>query len=297
VAEPAIKPMTVAEFLCWEDGTDTRYELLAGEPLAMVPPAVAHGVLAVRLAAGIEAALRSRSFCLAPIGAAIAAPDRDDTCYVADLAITCTPLQRGRHLIADPLLIVEILSPGTVAHDRHTKVPDYRRIESVREILLIDSERIFAEALRRGGERWITEIVQDRDAALSLAAIGPTVPLSDLHAGIPIAETARQPRIGDPLSRDSNTRHPVAFARSSPAILRSVVLSRHAPETASPAHRRERPFRRGRYAVPRPDRAIRLWCQASPRRKRQRCRSVRAVAAPGWSGCRRPSGRPSEHSR
>jgi hypothetical protein len=28
MAEPAIRHMTLAEFLRWEDGTDTRYELL-----------------------------------------------------------------------------------------------------------------------------------------------------------------------------------------------------------------------------------------------------------------------------
>ncbi|HJU20277.1 MAG TPA: Uma2 family endonuclease [Stellaceae bacterium] len=191
MAEPAIKPMTVAEFLHWEDGTDTRYELLAGEPVAMAPPAVAHGVLALRLGARIDAALRSRPPCFAQSEAGIVRPDRNDTCYVADLAVTCTPLQPGQSLITDPLLIVEILSPGTVAHDRHTKVPDYRRIDSVAEILLIDSERVFAEVLRRDGERWITEIVQGRDAVLPLAAIDLRVPMSDLYAGIPIAEAVR----------------------------------------------------------------------------------------------------------
>jgi Uma2 family endonuclease len=195
MAEPAVKSMTVAEFLCWEDGTDTRYELLAGEPVAMAPPAVAHGVLALRLGVRIEAALRSRPPCIAQSEAGIAKPDRDDTCYVADLAVTCTPLRPGQHLITDPLLIVEILSPDTVAHDRHTKVSDYRRIESVQEILLIDSERVFAEVLRRDGERWITEIVQGRDAVLSLAAIDLSVPMSDLYEGIPITEAARRPRI------------------------------------------------------------------------------------------------------
>jgi len=60
MSEVVVKRMTVAEFLRWEDGTDTRYELLAGQPVAMAPPAVAHGILALRLGARIDAALRSR---------------------------------------------------------------------------------------------------------------------------------------------------------------------------------------------------------------------------------------------
>ena len=43
MSEAAFKRMTVAEFVRWEDGTDTRYELLAGSPVAMAPPTVAPG--------------------------------------------------------------------------------------------------------------------------------------------------------------------------------------------------------------------------------------------------------------
>lgn len=107
MAEPAISKMTVTEFLRWEDGTDTRYELLDGIPVAMAPPAVAPGFLAARLCARIETSLRSRPPCMVQIEAGIARPDRDDTCYVADLAVTCTPPQPGQTLLADPVLMVE----------------------------------------------------------------------------------------------------------------------------------------------------------------------------------------------
>src|ERR1051325_8471104 len=57
--EPAISGMTVEEFLRWDDGTDTRYELIDGYVVAMAPPASAHGRLAARLAGAIDTALRS----------------------------------------------------------------------------------------------------------------------------------------------------------------------------------------------------------------------------------------------
>ena len=80
MSDLAVKRMTLAEFLRWEDGTDTRYQLLAGFPVAMAPPAVANGVLAARLCARIEAAVQSRRPCMAQVEAGIARPDRDDTC-------------------------------------------------------------------------------------------------------------------------------------------------------------------------------------------------------------------------
>jgi Uma2 family endonuclease len=39
MAEPAISRMTLEEFLRWDDGTDARYELIDGFPVAMAPPA------------------------------------------------------------------------------------------------------------------------------------------------------------------------------------------------------------------------------------------------------------------
>lgn len=184
MAEVAFKRMTVDEFARWDDGSDTRYELVEGTPVAMAPPMPGHGVLAVALGAELRAALRSRRPCIVQAEAGIARPERDDTCYIADLAVSCDPPQPGDRLIRDPILIIEILSPGTSVFDRQTKAPDYRRIPSVQEILLIDSESVFAEILRRSGEQWITEIVRGPDAMLSLASVPLTIPMAELYTGL-----------------------------------------------------------------------------------------------------------------
>src|SRR5437764_14226782 len=63
MAEPAIRGMTVDEFLHWEDGTDTRYELLGGFVVAMAPPMPAHGRLATDLGGEIRAGLGTCPHC------------------------------------------------------------------------------------------------------------------------------------------------------------------------------------------------------------------------------------------
>ena len=65
MAELAIKPMTLDEFLRWDDGTETHYELIGGFPVAMAPPAEAHSVLTVRLVTRIDAGLSARRPCRA----------------------------------------------------------------------------------------------------------------------------------------------------------------------------------------------------------------------------------------
>jgi Uma2 family endonuclease len=184
--------MSVDEFLHWEDGTDTRYELVDGFVVAMAPPAPRHGALFARLAGAIDAARRARPPCTVYGEAGIVRPDRDDTVYVADIAVTCDPLQPDDQLIRNPILIIEILSPSTANFDRNIKVPDYRRIPSVKEILLLDSATVFAEILRREGDRGITEIVQGPGATLALNSVPLTISMAELYEGLPLPETARR---------------------------------------------------------------------------------------------------------
>jgi Uma2 family endonuclease len=193
--EPAVRAMSVDDFLRWEDGTDTRYELVGGWVVAMAPPAASHSLLAIALGGEIRSALRQRRPCRAYGEAGIAVPDRADTYYVADLAVSCTPLEPGDRFIREPVLIVEILSRSTAAFDRQTKVADYRRIPSVQEILLIDSGSVFAEVLRRDGDRWITEIVQGPAAILSHGSVALRIPMTELYEGIPMPES--EPRAAE----------------------------------------------------------------------------------------------------
>ena len=120
--------------------------------------------------------------------AGVALPDRDDTFYVADLAVICEPLRAEDRLIRNPVLIVEVLSPSTAATDRQIKVSDYRRIPSVTEILLIDSESAFAEVHRREGDRWITEMMRGPDATRALNSVPLAISLSELYEGVPLLE-------------------------------------------------------------------------------------------------------------
>ena len=50
MAGAARKLWTLDEFLAFDDGTDTRYELIGGEIVAMAPPSGIHGGLVARLA-------------------------------------------------------------------------------------------------------------------------------------------------------------------------------------------------------------------------------------------------------
>lgn len=188
MAEPAIKPMTLDEFLRWDDGTEIHYELIGGFAVAMAPPAEAHRMLAMRLGSRIDAALANRRPCNAQSEAGVVRADRADTYFEADIAATCEPNEFGRQAIQNPFLIVEILSPSTERHDRWVKLPAYRQIATVQEILFIASDGIYAELHRRSGEQWITDILRGGEAVLNLASVPFEVRLGELYDGIALAD-------------------------------------------------------------------------------------------------------------
>lgn len=190
MADAAIRAMTLEEFLRWDDGTDTRYELIAGFPVAMAPPMEAHGTLAAFITARLENRLASRRPCRAVVEAGVLHPDRSDMFFVADVAVTCAPREPRRQYLQDPILVVEVLSPSTERHDRRTKVPAYQRIASVEEILLVDSESRYAELHRRQGEQWVIQLIIGDSGVISLASVGGEIPMAELYEGLTFAEDA-----------------------------------------------------------------------------------------------------------
>ena len=52
-SKPLERPMTVAEFLAYDDGTETRHELVNGALVAMNPPATRHAESVENIAAGL----------------------------------------------------------------------------------------------------------------------------------------------------------------------------------------------------------------------------------------------------
>ena len=186
MAEPAIKRMTLEEFLRWDDGTDTRYELIDGFPVAMAPPAEAHRILAVRLVSRIDAVLAGRRPCNAQIEPGVVRPDRANSYYIPDIAVTCEPNEPGRQAMVDPILIVEILSPSTERTDRRLKLPAYQTIESVREIMLIDADSHHAELYRRENDHWGIQLIRGFEASLLLTTVDLRISMAALYEGIAI---------------------------------------------------------------------------------------------------------------
>ncbi len=153
MAEPALQPMTVAEFLNYDDGTDTRYELIGGVPVAMNPPKVPHVEITTRL---MKALLdRLASPCRPLVGGGLATSLDASMYRVPDIFVSCTsPLSDA--FFDQPRLIIEILSPSTERDDRTAKLDFYKTFSSLQAILFVwqDTRRVELHE-RDGDDVWI----------------------------------------------------------------------------------------------------------------------------------------------
>jgi Uma2 family endonuclease len=83
----------------------------------------------------------------------------------------------------EPVVVVEVLSPSTATTDRGGKLPDYRSVPSVQEILLVSSWERRVEHWRRTPDGWaVTE--RGGDAVLRLETLGIELPLDGVYEGV-----------------------------------------------------------------------------------------------------------------
>jgi Uma2 family endonuclease len=176
--------MTVDEFLRWDSGDECTYELVDGEPRAMAPASTIHGFLQNELGRLIGNHLRDKASGCEVVANPGIVPRllSEHNVRIPDLAVTCSALAAGQATLADPVLLIEILSPSNQAQT-FVHVLAYTSIASVQEILVLRADCIAAELLRRPlqGE-WPERPIAITEGDLVLESIDFRVALADLYA-------------------------------------------------------------------------------------------------------------------
>lgn len=186
-------PMSVAEFLAWAPQDGRCWQLIDGEPVAMAPASRTHGTLQGELARQIGNHLRASGGPCALVVAPGVVPRLRSAhnVRVPDLAVTCTPCDAEEATLADPVLVIELLSPSNAA-ETWANVWAYATIPSLREILILGTVTIAADLLRRNADGTSPERPAHSEAGdLVLESIGLSVPLIDLYATTRLSQGAR----------------------------------------------------------------------------------------------------------
>jgi Uma2 family endonuclease len=182
--------MTLAEFLAWDAPGGPAWQLIDGVPEAMAPASGTHAVMqgeVGRLIGNHLAAHRPGCRVLTNPGV-VPRVNSEDNFRIPDLGVTCSPVPRGVIEIAEPILLIEILSPGNTV-ETWTNVWACTNIPSVQEILVIRTASIGVQLLRRAPDRSWPEVPLGIEAGeLELESVGFRVPVAALYAGTWLVE-------------------------------------------------------------------------------------------------------------
>ena len=136
--------MTVDQFLAWlEEGPEgARYELVAGEVVAMAPERAAHARLKARIWRALDDQIGERGVSCEALPDGMTVQIDAHTAYEPDAVVHCSAaLADDALLVPEPVIVVEVLSPTTKAHDAGAKLAGYFRLPSVRHYLLVRTEQ------------------------------------------------------------------------------------------------------------------------------------------------------------
>ncbi|MDR7037826.1 MULTISPECIES: Uma2 family endonuclease [Methylobacterium] len=172
--------MTVEEFLSWAEGRPGRYELIDGLVVAMSPQRVRHAETKLAIHDALRAGLQAAELpCrLLPDGMTVRI-DRV-TAFEPDALIYCGERLDGDAVeVRDPIVVVEVLSPGTRNTDTVRKLEGYFQVASILHYLIVHPQRRVVIHHRRGAAGLIeTRIVSD--GALDLSPPGLSLRVDDL---------------------------------------------------------------------------------------------------------------------
>ncbi len=84
--------------------------------------------------------------------------------------------------LVNPTLLVEVLSPSTEAYDRGRKFEQYRKIESLRQYLLVSSDRVSVELYtRQVSGLWLLSSAAEPDNEVVLDSIECRLRVGDIY--------------------------------------------------------------------------------------------------------------------
>jgi Uma2 family endonuclease len=184
--------MTVEAFLDWDAPPGYLWQLRGGVPQAMSPPSPTHGLIQSRLDRLIGTFLESLSSpCRIVITPGVIPASRSEiNMLVPDLAVTCSPVQRGDRALTNPVLLIEILSPGNQS-ETWMNVWAYTTIPSVQEIVVFHSEKIGARVLRRAADgSWPDDAAAIDRGELTLDSIGFQTAIEEIYRTTWLADSA-----------------------------------------------------------------------------------------------------------
>jgi Uma2 family endonuclease len=185
--------MTPEEYFEWEEKQEFRHEYFDGEVFAMAGGTIPHSAIAVNITTALKSRLRGKGCMVLNSDGKLAITENGPYTY-PDISVTCDDRDRTAKKFSQyPTLIVEVLSSSTEAYDRSGKFKLYRRIESLRDYVLVSSEQRSVEVYHLNDRgRWELFSCEETGEVL-LEGLGVSVTMDEIYEDVTLDSPEEAP--------------------------------------------------------------------------------------------------------
>lgn len=174
------RPMSLTEFLAWEERQELRYEFDGFRPIAMTGGTLRHEMIGGTLRALLHERLRGNP--CRPWGPTTKIEVQGRIRY-PDAYVSCTRASPDNTIVPNPVVVFEVLITGTSRTDRIEKLREYQATDSIQRYVILEQDSIAAMVFSRAGAEWTARALMEADT-LQMPEIGIEVRLAEIYADV-----------------------------------------------------------------------------------------------------------------
>ncbi|MFZ3017174.1 MAG: Uma2 family endonuclease [Gallionella sp.] len=182
--------LSAEDYLHGELSSEVRHEYVDGEVFAMAGAGETHNLIAGNIFSKLRDFVRGGP-CRVFIADMKLHVQTWKAYYYPDILVTCDPSDSHNYFKERPSLVVEVLSPGTESTDRREKMLAYRTLPSLKEYVLVATDKRRVEIYRRDEQdEWQLADFNPGDPIL-LESVGASFTLDEIYEDVKLEVPSR----------------------------------------------------------------------------------------------------------
>ncbi len=180
------QPLSVEEYLAFERAADNKHEYDDGEIIAFAGASRQHNLVGGNTFRHLGNQLEGRPCEVYMTEMRVRVTP---TKYVyPDVAVVCGEPEFADEefdILLNPTVVIEVLSPSTESRDRGDKLQYYGALESVKDYLLIDQDRIRVDHyIKHSPSEWNLHVYTEAEDKIEIASIGCNLSVAAVYARV-----------------------------------------------------------------------------------------------------------------
>jgi len=172
------------EYLELEETAEYKNEYRDGEIIPMTGGTTNHNKIAGNFYKKFPSTIEGQNYDVYIGDVKVSIPNYRLYTYPDVMVIKGEPIyeSKGKNVVTNPTLIVEVLSNYTKNYDRTDKFKFYRSIPTFQEYILIDQYSFAVEQfIKQAAGQWLFKEYESEDAVLVLDSVNFQIPLHDIY--------------------------------------------------------------------------------------------------------------------